>query len=372
MRGGEEYIELAKTATQSGNWDEVVRLHGEGEVAIKQDCRMKEMLALALFMLGRYSEMLGIQGINNDNRMWVIARDLAAKDLTEKHSLVWYGPPLERIAYISMVKDEDDIIFTNLLWHYSLGFRKFVLVDNISTDNTREEIERFDGIFKDATVIVMTDPIIGYFQSEFTTAAFRVACSIWSNVDWVFPVDADEFLCAERALGEILADVPETVNAILLPKTQYAATREFYSMERELPLFRKFRHRERLSHNSCKVVVRGHPILEIGQGNHMVKFRGQDIKSYTGGLSLGLHYREFFLRSLEHTRKKVINGGRAIEAAEALGKKNIGGDHWKGWYGIYKESGESAVESIFQSHFRSARDLINDPLPIGAVVSRWL
>jgi len=372
MSGLQEYLGLARSALQAGRWEEVPRLYGEATEAIRQDAQMKEMLAYALFVMGRYAELLNIEGIDRDSRMWVLSQDLAGSDLAGQHRLVWYGPPLPQVAYVSMVKDEEDIIFINLLWHYSLGFRRFVLIDNLSTDNTRGEIGFFAATFKDAVVIVMEDPIVGHLQSEFTTAGFRVACSLWPEVAWVFPIDADEFLCAEKPLGGILAVVPETVNALLLPKAQYAPTREFYALEKQQPMFRRFRYRERLSHNSSKIVVRSHPFLEIGQGNHVATFRGQDIKSYAGGLRLGLHYREYFLRSQEHARKKVINGGRAIEAAEAMGKKDVGGDHWKIWYRIYQEGGESAIISIFESHHRHVKDLIDDPLPMGSVVSRWL
>lgn len=372
MDGVEEYRNLTRSALQAGHWDEVVGLYKAAEADVRQDQAMKEMLAYSLFVTGRYAELLAIEGLDHNSRMWVISKDLAPRNLGLTYNLIWYGPPCRQVAYVSMIKDEADIIFINLLWHYSLGFRKFVLVDNASTDNTRQEIERFIVSFTDAVVIIIADPIVGHLQSEFITAAFRVACSIWQDLSWVFPIDADEFLCMERQLSDILDKIPAAINAVLVPKSQYVATSEFYYIEKRLPLFRRFRYRERLSHNSSKVIVRGHPFLEIGQGNHIVNFRGRDIKSYIGGLAIGLHYREYFLRSEEHARSKVVNGGRAIEAAQAMGKKDCGGDHWKIWYSIYKEQGESAIASIFQSHHRDANDLIDDPLPLGAVYSRWL
>lgn len=42
-----------------------------------------------------------------------------------------------------MVKDEEDVIFENLVWHFCVGFRKFIIVDNNSTDKTRILIEKF-------------------------------------------------------------------------------------------------------------------------------------------------------------------------------------------------------------------------------------
>ena len=36
-----------------------------------------------------------------------------------------------------MVKDEDDIIYENLIWHFCIGFPKFIIVDD--TDRIAEK-----------------------------------------------------------------------------------------------------------------------------------------------------------------------------------------------------------------------------------------
>lgn len=372
MSSLDQVVEQARSALAAGDWGEVVSVCEAAGQEAKQDSRIRDMLAYALFLLGRYADVLAIQGIDEGGRIWAISKDLAAQELSGKHALVWYGPPLDNVAYVSMVKDEADIIFTNLLWHYSIGFRKFVLIDNLSVDNTRQEIDRFRLRFEDALVIVINDPIVAHLQAEFITAGLRVACTLWPEVAWVFAVDADEFLSPERRLGDILKEIPESAHALMLPKSQYVPTLGFNDEAPDAPFFVKLPFRERLSHNSCKVVVRGRHFLEIGQGNHMAMFNGQDLNAYLGGLSLGLHYREFFLRSLDHARSKVVNGGRAVEAAEAIGKKDVGGNHWKAWFDIYQRCGDAAVKTIFESHFRKPEDLIYDPMPIGAAFSRWL
>jgi hypothetical protein len=369
MSSVEEVTELASSACKAQLWHEVIRIYQEAGDDAKESSAMREMFALASYALGRYSEVLGIQGYDQGDLKWIISQDLHDNDLAKKHRLVWRGPALAEVAYTTMIKDEEDIVFVNLAWHYSLGFRKFVLVDNASADQTRAEIERFAGAFKDAVVIVIDDPILGYFQAEFMTAAFRVACSVWPEVKWVFLIDGDEFLCLERGLGDILAEVPESVVALHVPKSQYKATEEFNSLDSSLPFYLRLTRRERISHVSTKIVVRSYPFLEISQGNHWANFRGEIVKACAGGLSLGLHYREFILRSLEHTKKKVVNGGKAIAAAEALGK-DPGGPHWKAWYEIYLRDGEPAIKAIFESHFRDAADLIEDPLPLAAALGQ--
>lgn len=53
------------------------------------------------------------------------------------------------IAAISMIKNEQDIIYRCLLNLYTIGIKKFVIADNLSTDNTRSEMNRFSRTFQD-------------------------------------------------------------------------------------------------------------------------------------------------------------------------------------------------------------------------------
>ena len=93
-----------------------------------------------------------------------------------------------------MIKDEDDIIYENLAWHFAVGFRKFILIDNNSSDNTRNLIQKFINETKElATVILIHDPIEEHNQYKLMTAAYRMSHEIWPEAEWIFPVDADEF-----------------------------------------------------------------------------------------------------------------------------------------------------------------------------------
>jgi len=115
-----------------------------------------------------------------------------------------------------MIKDEDDIIFENLVWHFCVGFRKFIIVDNNSTDKTRSLVEKFrTQVMGKATVIIVDDPIVEYIQSQVTTGAMRLANSIWPQVDWIFPVDADEFWYPTTNLRGILSYIPVDKDIII-------------------------------------------------------------------------------------------------------------------------------------------------------------
>jgi hypothetical protein len=297
----------------------------------------------------------------------VIAADLADAKLDEVQTL-WLGPApeLTTVAVIMMAKDEDDIIGANLRWHYHLGVRRFCIIDNESTDHTRREILAFKGEHRAAVVFVIDDPIIGYFQCAKTNALFRFAVTLWPELEWVIPIDADEFLCCTRSLGVCLDEASEKgADGVFVPKSYYYLVADAFS---EGARFHdNLIYRDQLTHVSTKVIVRNRPGYTISAGNHLFFAPSGEKTNYLGGYGLGLHYREFGIRSLEHTRKKVINGGRAILEAEKIkGMNAVGGFHWKAWYEAYLKDGETAIENILHSHLKSPNNLIRDPLPLQA------
>lgn len=288
--------------------------------------------------------------------------DLRGRDLQRKHELLFTAEPIPYIAWVSMIKDEEDIIGLNLDWHYALGFRKFVLIDNGSTDGSRAAVEAFKQRFADAVVVIIEDPVVAHLQSEFTTGAFRLACAVWPELRWVFPVDADEFLCLERPLEAMLAGVPEAVDAVVFPKSFYMPVRGGAAVE-GTPLFDWMGYRTPVNPVSAKVALRADPKYIISQGNHSISVAGGGAVAYLSGYGLGGHYREFRIRSAEHLRKKTINGGKAILAAEALGKQEVGGSHWMGWYQGYLQKGEGFFAGLFQSCFQAREGMVCDPMP---------
>lgn len=307
--------------------------------------------------------VLNQEAVNRLGWKLAITKDLLGKDLFHKHRLIRHTDAIPWIAFIAMVKDEDDIIFTTLCWHYCLGFRKFIVIENASTDKTRARLLLFQRRFPEAALIIVDDPITAHLQSEFTTGALRLACAIWPEVRWVFPVDADEFLCLEQPLNALLEAVPPTIDALIFPKSFYMPLRGEPPPDNHAPLFKAIGHRTPITMQSSKVAVRANPAYEINQGNHRISLPGGQAGAYLGAYPLGGHYREFRIRSLQHLRKKVINGGRAIQAANALGKPDIGGDHWRRWYADYLDQGEAYFLKLFHNDALHASEVIFDPLP---------
>lgn len=296
---------------------------------------------------------------------------------------------LDNIALIMMIKDEEDVILENLLWHFAVGFRKFVIVDNLSTDGTQEKLNQFKNLTKDcAKVFVIEDPIFEYIQSRITTGAYDFARSVWPELEWVFPVDADEFITPKKDLKEVLARVPKLASAISVPRIQYHPTEDYDTFASDAPFYEKMYHRlpmpslaenfeyvnGRPAYLLGKVVVRSQDNIIIAQGNHSItkkklrlnKTPEQKRVIYTDGVLVGLSIYEFPLRSVAHAHKKYLNGMKANLRAKELGmiRKNHG-THWDAYQNYIDHYGEEgAAEKMFKESFRDRAVLLNEPFPL--------
>jgi hypothetical protein len=276
---------------------------------------------------------------------------------------------IENIALISMIKDEDDIIYENLVWHFCIGFRKFVLIDNNSTDNTRRLIEKFKNeTLGKATVIIIEDPILEYIQSRITTGAMQFAHSTWPEVTWVFPVDGDEFWYPNAPLKDILSSIPDDKNVILTLQYDHMLTEKADKFNHDLPFYEAILYRNKtLSGGMGKIALKADADLIIAQGNHnaITTERTQGLRYISGNL-IGLDMRHFQRRSLAQVQKKYWNGAQANIAAQ--NKKLISlahGSHWSSFMTEVNEKGlNKATEDRFNEHVAPKENCVADPLPM--------
>ncbi|MFN5541581.1 MAG: glycosyltransferase family 2 protein [Betaproteobacteria bacterium] len=277
---------------------------------------------------------------------------------------------LENVAYISMVKDEEDIVFYNLLWHYALGLRKFFLIDNLSTDGTLEQIKLFERQFDDAQVFILHDPVVAHYQGRKVTGACRFAMSLWEKLEWIILTDADEFLCPKQPLYRIFRDTPPSIDAIVAPKSFYNLV-SGDSMDDDDLFFRRIVHRTPVMHISSKVIMRAHAQFTVSQGNHHLFAQdGKEITNYSS--SLDLTYREFRMRSHAQHKKKVVNGGMAVAAAKQQGFMQVGGEHWEEVYILYLKEGDAGLRRHFEKCVdrSTGRRNLFDPLPLDKVIAK--
>jgi hypothetical protein len=267
-----------------------------------------------------------------------------------------------RCAAISMIKDEADIIGHNLRWLFHSGVRRFVLMDNISTDGTLSELQRFQIAHPTAEILVLRDPVVAHYQAEKVTAMAQLAKAHWPDIDWILPVDADEF-CIARHGFQALAYVPQKVQALTIPKTIHFLPAGAPHEADANPMAR-MSVRSALFCVPPKVFLRARPGLGVSQGNHKVIAADGSRICYSGGFQWGFYHREFQTRSFAQFLRKVRNGGAAILAARAE-NRDVGGEHWMAWHEVLSRDGEAGLRTVFESACFRTPDgrYVTDPFP---------
>ena len=94
-----------------------------------------------------------------------------------------------KLTITLLIKNEVDIIADNIKVHSKLGVDSFVVMDNGSTDGTREVLDQLQ---KDYDLIIIDRPVLDYQQSNWKTEMAKVARSE-QGADWVITNDADCF-----------------------------------------------------------------------------------------------------------------------------------------------------------------------------------
>ena len=282
----------------------------------------------------------------------------------------------DKVVLITMIKNEEDIIFENLVWHFTIGFRKFVIVDNLSTDQTRQKIDEFVKLTEQfAKVFIIEDPIFEHIQSRIVTGAYHLVHSVWPEVTWTFPVDADEFWTPRKPLKEILDNIPSNIDAIKSLSIRYHPTEDYYSFNDSSKFYEKL-HYHSIYHKSDnvmihmpKIAIRPKNYFEIEQGNHGAHITSHSNQNaninYASGDLLGLNLFEFQLRSAEQAHRKYFNGMQAnLKAQESGMTSKWCGIHWNAYLERIKKYGEEAGEVQFKESFVDLSNLVDDVFPI--------
>jgi tetratricopeptide (TPR) repeat protein len=268
---------------------------------------------------------------------------------------------LERVGFLMMIKDEDDIIRQNLEHHYSIGFRFFCLIDNGSTDSTKEKIGVFEKNHADAVILYIRDPIVGYYQAEkmdiFQNTLVRYLKLIDIDLDWMFFIDADEFIsfCGESddvGIESLNDTLLEKSNSLLVFHWVNAASNKIIEkIPDESDVFSIFsKINSKLLPVVPKVALRNGLRLKPMMGNHFIEQFSGNLDNVRSAATFDWYIMHFPLRSESHVKTKIINGGKAFLSTKNL--ENHGG-HWRERYLLYQNHGESIVTQVLQNHIDS-------------------
>lgn len=229
-----------------------------------------------------------------------------------------------------LVKDEEEIIKSNIEHHLNNGVDKFIITDNNSNDLTKEIIEDYKEV-----EILIKEKEVGYYQNKWVTRMAHLACDF--NPDWVIHLDADEFWTGL----EHLKNVPNKIEVVLTGDNLESTHSSGFNVKEYIPLegckygefnkdnYEYFITSQHRHHKGCKIAHRPSNKIQIWQGNHGASnFDGE--KGYSNQIKID-HYP---IRSFEHFLIKVRNGGIAYEKSDLPMEFGI---HWRMWYKAYKD-----------------------------------
>lgn len=252
-----------------------------------------------------------------------------------------------RLVMTILVKNEADIIEANIRTHAALGVDAFVVMDNDSTDGTREILAKLQNEFE----LLIIDEKGQYNQAKWMKRLANIAKN-GLKADWVINNDADEFWLPsnDRNLKENLAFKGSVLtlnryNMILdeaccregnfFASTHYVENPVFYTKKAQL-------HIEKISMVLTKIgpktIVNPHGLIAIRGGNHKAwhiantyeyLFKKYD-QIHKFDLINVYHYP---FRSFEQFEKNIKNRKILLES-----KKHVRmGPHYRRWVKLYNE-----------------------------------
>ena len=111
-------------------------------------------------------------------------------------------------AYLTAIKDDDDIIYDNLNYYYNIGIRDFFIMLHCSDEKTVNEIKRFESD-KKTSIHFLIDNDYTFKQELHFKQLSELA---WSHgFNWHIASDSDELLVLRkhRTIQEFLSNYPD-------------------------------------------------------------------------------------------------------------------------------------------------------------------
>jgi len=246
-----------------------------------------------------------------------------------------------RLIMTILVKDEADIIEANIKTHASLGVDGFVVMDNNSTDGTRDILVRLQKEFE----IVIVDEKGEYNQAKWMRELAYIAKKKL-GADWVINNDADEFWLPTNELnlkenlafkGSVLT--VDRYNMLLCKEGDffdslyYVRNPIFYSKERQ-------QNSDKLSIILTKIgpktIINPHGLIYLRGGNHKALHIANMRDYLKSGYDKIKRFKDievfhYPIRSFAQFEKNIKNRKKLLESS----KKVSMGPHYRRWVEIY-------------------------------------
>lgn len=230
-----------------------------------------------------------------------------------------------RLVMTLLVRDEEDIIKQNILYHLNMGVDFVIATDNKSVDGTADILREFES---QGVLYLIREEQDNYAQSIWVSDMAHLA-KMRFNADWVINSDADEFWWPKsRNLPETLQRIPNDYDVVSVPRHNFVPR----TVKGTVPWCERMVFREVNSTNELgqpllqKVCHRGIEIIKVDQGNHNILWpKGLAVFPQTP-----IEILHFPLRSYAQFENKIVKGGAAYERNTDLSPKM--GSTWRMLY----------------------------------------
>jgi len=209
-------------------------------------------------------------------------------------------------AYITCIKDEEKLIFYNLIYYYNIGIRDFYIMYNNSNEATKKQVEKFDILKTDARVFYHHDSDIAYRQPDrfkmMSEQAFSNGC------DWIIPIDADEIIKIKNynTIQDYLSCFePIDFGYINCRWIDYQETEKDDKTDDNI--FTRWKYRNPAPRPQSKIIVKWSPGMRYGDGHHILVTKRKKIAE-----TKILYFGHFPNRSYEQIKDKMITIGKAF------------------------------------------------------------
>lgn len=255
-----------------------------------------------------------------------------------------------------LVRDEEDIIRENILFHLNHGVDFIIATDNKSVDSTPEILKEFE---KQGVLEYIFEPADDYSQWKWVTRMARLAATKY-HADWVINADADEFWFPHQgSLKDALAKIPKDISVVGVKRNNFVTVNRKHKH-----FYMDMLYREKVSLNSMdeplpgKVCHRAFKNVVVRQGNHYIA-QPENLQVANKSEIEILH---FPVRSFPQFENKIKLGGAAIQRNNELDKTIC-----KTWRNLYDEYRENGLEHYYQSQVMTKGD-IEEGLKNGSLI----
>lgn len=230
-----------------------------------------------------------------------------------------------KLAAVTCVFNEADIIATTLTHLYGEGVDAVYVADGMSTDGTRDIYSQFPCKVFDQTEPFLVQPL---WMERLAQQAYE------DGADWVVPFDADEFWYAPSGLT-----IADTLKHYAVADLHW------------VPMYQhiNYDYREPSTKPHPKVAFRARDGVVVDNGNHAAHH-----PSFVGSEYGLLAIREIQYRGFEHFCRKIVERNATIDPSLPYSE----GTHHKQYAGWSEEG----LRPVWQAMVDRATVL--DPIPV--------